>query len=117
MIHPAIVYAAKSTEDERGSIPTQIADCESMADRESLTVVEPYSDEAKSAYHGSRGDGLVKAREHAERLAAEHGECALIVQHTDRLAVEPEHVVHPALLGGWRCQSPSTKEEPDEAAR
>jgi hypothetical protein len=27
------------------------------------------------------------------------------------LAVEPEDVVHPVLLGGWRCQSPSTKEK------
>src|SRR5271165_2174019 len=33
------------------------------------------------------------------------------------LAVEPEDVVHPVLLGGWWCQSPSTKEKPDEAAR
>jgi hypothetical protein len=33
------------------------------------------------------------------------------------LAAEPEDVVHPVLLGGWWCQSPSTKEKPDEAAR
>jgi hypothetical protein len=33
------------------------------------------------------------------------------------LGVEPEHVVHPVLLGGWWCQSPSPKEEPDETAR
>jgi hypothetical protein len=34
-----------------------------------------------------------------------------------RLVVVPRHVVHPALLGGWRCRSPSNKEEPDEAPR
>jgi VIT1/CCC1 family predicted Fe2+/Mn2+ transporter len=33
------------------------------------------------------------------------------------LAVVPRHVVHPGLLGGWRCRSPSTKEEPDEDSR
>ncbi len=33
------------------------------------------------------------------------------------LAVVPSHVVHPDLLGGWRCRSPSNKEEPDEAPR
>jgi hypothetical protein len=33
------------------------------------------------------------------------------------LVVIPKHVVHPDLLGGWRCRSPSNKEEPDEAPR
>ncbi|HEU4705792.1 MAG TPA: S8 family serine peptidase [Solirubrobacterales bacterium] len=33
------------------------------------------------------------------------------------LDVVPKHVVHPDLLGGWRCRSPSNKEEPDEAPR
>ena len=45
-----------------------------------------YHDEAASAYHGNRGPGLAKAREHAAALAAEHGGCVLAVQHTDRLA-------------------------------
>ncbi len=40
------------------------------------------------------------------------------VQSADEwLAVDPEDVVHPVLLGGWWCQSPSPKEIPDEAAR
>src|SRR5207248_1372556 len=38
-------------------------------------------DEAKSAFHGNRGDDLTRAMEHAERAR-----CALIVQHSDRLA-------------------------------
>ncbi len=55
----------------------------------------------------------------AHRRSATHAYVLLHVPATDeeRLAVEPEHVVHPVLLGGWWCQSPSTKEEPDEAAR
>jgi DNA invertase Pin-like site-specific DNA recombinase len=94
---PAVIYAAKSTDDPRGSIHTQTADCERLCAGDGLTVAGTYSDEAKSAYHGSRGPGLVQAREHAEALAAEHGTCAIVVQHTDRLArgdgVVAEHLV------------------------
>jgi DNA invertase Pin-like site-specific DNA recombinase len=98
---PAVLYAAKSTEDERGSIDTQLADCQTMASRESWHVAGNYSDEAKSAYHGNRGDGLVQAREHAAQLAADHGEAMLVVQHTDRLArgddVAAQHLVEVLL--------------------
>ena len=101
MKQPAIIYAAKSTDDVHGSIPTQIADCEGMASREGWMIAGTYSDEAASAYHGNRGDGLVRAREHAEQLASEHGECALIVQHTDRLArgdgIAAQHLVEVLL--------------------
>jgi len=83
---PAVIYAAKSTADQRGSIATQRADCEVMAEHEGWTVAESYSDEGASAYSGNRGDGLKQAREHAARLAAEHGEAMLVVQHSDRLA-------------------------------
>jgi DNA invertase Pin-like site-specific DNA recombinase len=96
-LKPAVIYAAKSTDDPRGSIPTQVANSEALCVRDGLTVVGTYSDEAKSAYHGSRGEGLVQAREHAEKLAAKHGSCAIVVQHTDRLArgdgVVAEHLV------------------------
>jgi DNA invertase Pin-like site-specific DNA recombinase len=79
---PAVIYAAKSTEDKHGSIPTQIADCEALAKREGLDVVaEPYHDEGFLAYKGNRGPGLAKARAHAAELGA-----VLIVQHSDRLA-------------------------------
>lgn len=83
---PAVIYAAKSTDDPRGSIETQITDCEAMAASESWGVVGTYFDEAASAYHGNRGDGLTQAREHVARLAAEHGKAVLVVQHSDRLS-------------------------------
>ena len=43
---PAVIYAAKSTEDKHGSIPTQLADCRTMAEREGWTIVGEFSDEA-----------------------------------------------------------------------
>ncbi len=97
----AILYAAKSSEDKKGSIPTQLADGRTLCEAEGLTVAAEYQDEAKSAYHGSRGDGLVAAKEHAARIAAEEGNCALVVQHTDRLArgdaVEAAYLVEVVL--------------------
>src|SRR5512146_780659 len=77
----AILYAAKSTEDIHGSIPTQLADARAFAEREGLEVVAEYWDEAASAYKGDRGPGLAAALEHAERIS-----CSLIAQHSDRLA-------------------------------
>lgn len=77
----AIVYAAKSTADERGSIPTQLGDCRQLAEREGWIVVGEYQDEAASAWSGDRGPGLAEAMENAERVGA-----TLVVQHSDRLA-------------------------------
>jgi len=82
----AVLYAAKSTADPRGSIPTQLAECRAAAEREGREVVAEYSDEGKSAYSGSRGPGLEAARAHAERLRADGGDVELWVQHSDRLA-------------------------------
>jgi DNA invertase Pin-like site-specific DNA recombinase len=78
----AILYAAKSTEDKRGSIPTQLEDCRAMAEREGWEVDAEYQDEAASAWSGDRGPGLAEAMEHAERVAPS----MLVVQHSDRLA-------------------------------
>ncbi len=83
---PAILYAAKSTEDKKGSIPDQLVDARKLAQQRGLEVANEHTDEAKSAYHGDRGDGLTTAMAECERLSAEHGSCALIVQHSDRLA-------------------------------
>ena len=77
----AILYAAKSTEDRRGSIPTQLADCRAAAEAEGRGVVSQYSDESAAAHTGNRGPGLERAMAHAERAGAE-----LRVQHSDRLA-------------------------------
>jgi site-specific DNA recombinase len=93
----AILYAAKSTEDKHGSIPTQLADARAMAEREGCEVVGEYSDEAKSAYSGNRGAGLAAAQEHAAGLAAEGHAVAVFVQHSDRIArgdgIAAAHVV------------------------
>jgi site-specific DNA recombinase len=78
----AIIYAAKSTADERGSIATQLEDCRRMAAREGWAVEGEYSDEAESAWSGDRGPDLAAAMAHAERIAPS----VLVVQHSDRLA-------------------------------
>lgn len=84
---PCVIYAAKSTEDKHGSIPTQIEDCRELAERNGWQVVgEPFSDEAFSAYSGNRGPGLDQAKKVAASTAAEHGRCALVAQDADRFA-------------------------------
>lgn len=97
----AVVYAAKSSMDPRGSIETQLADGRALAEREGMAVAGEYSDEAASAYRGDRGPGLARAQAHAERER-----CALIVQHSDRLARgdgrRAKHLVEYAL---WAIKS------------
>jgi DNA invertase Pin-like site-specific DNA recombinase len=84
---PVVIYAAKSTEDRRGSIPAQLEDCREMAARGGWTVLHEYKDEGFSAYRGNRGPGLAEAREHAARHASETGEVTfLLVQHSDRIS-------------------------------
>jgi site-specific DNA recombinase len=93
----AVIYAAKSSPDERASIPSQIEECAAYAERQGWVVVQPdepwgvkggYSDEDASAYRGSRGPGLVAAHDHAARLAAEgqEAETVLLAFSSDRLA-------------------------------
>jgi DNA invertase Pin-like site-specific DNA recombinase len=103
----AVVYAAKSTEDKHGSIPTQLGDCRAMAEREGWEVVAECQDENASAYHGSRGDGLAQAKAHAEALVGEGHRVILITQHSDRLArgdggKQAAHLVEFSL---WRAKS------------
>jgi hypothetical protein len=82
-----VLYAARSTEDRRGSIPGQLADCrEAIQSASDRVLVGEYSDEACSAYTGDRGPELVDAMRHAEELAREHGTAELWTQHSDRLA-------------------------------
>ena len=86
MTTPAVLYAAKSTEDKHGSIPTQLEDCRERAAREDFEVVDEFTDEAFSAYSGNRGPGLRAAEERAAALAADHGRAVIFVQDADRLA-------------------------------
>jgi len=72
LIH-CVLYAANSTEDRRGSIPDQLRDCCDATERAGdRLIVAEYSDEARSAYHGDRGPGLVDALRQVEELAREH---------------------------------------------
>jgi DNA invertase Pin-like site-specific DNA recombinase len=84
---PCVIYAAKSTEDRRGSIPEQLRECREAieADPRRCLIAE-YSDEAFSAYRRDRGPGLRDAIQHAEDLAVEHGIAELWAQHSDRIA-------------------------------
>jgi len=100
-VNPAILYAAKSTADKNASIPAQLKEGREAAEADGRTVVDHFADENKSAYTGNRGDELARAQRLAEQLAAEHGECALYIQHSDRLArgdgIQAAHLVEYAL--------------------
>jgi hypothetical protein len=66
----AIIYAAKSTSDPRGSNPSQLAAEREAIEREGgRTVIGPFSDENASAYSGSRGPGLAAAIEAAKQAS------------------------------------------------
>jgi DNA invertase Pin-like site-specific DNA recombinase len=84
---PCILYGAKSTEDVRGSLATQLSDCSAAIAREGgRAIVGEYRDEAVSAYHRSRGDGLEAAMRRAAGIAEGGSSIELWVQHSDRLA-------------------------------
>jgi site-specific DNA recombinase len=85
-IAPAVLYAAKSTEDKHGSIPDQLVKTRRLADNEDWPVADEFSDEGFSAYSGNRGPGLEEAKSLAIELAEQHGECLLVALHSDRVA-------------------------------
>jgi DNA invertase Pin-like site-specific DNA recombinase len=109
----AVIYAAKSTLDEHGSIPDQVERCREYAAKLGWEVAEPpESDEAASAFHGSRGPGLIRAKARAAALATEGCETVLLVFVSDRLARgdgrEAAHLVEHVLDGlkaGYRIES------------
>jgi hypothetical protein len=69
-----VIYAAKSSEDLRGSLSAQAADCRAaIAAEGAREVVAQYADEAVSGFSRSRGPGLSAALEQVRALAAEHG--------------------------------------------
>ncbi len=99
---PCVVYAAKSTEDKRGSILTQITECQAAIEAAGERIVAGvYRDEAVSAYTSNRGPGLAEAMRHSETLASICLGAELWVQHSDRLArgdgKAARHVVEVAL--------------------
>src|SRR4051794_40090633 len=98
---PAVAFAAKSTEDLRGSIETQLEDCRKLASEQGIEIVAEFRDEAASAFRKNRGPDLTRALAQCERLASEHDGAALIVQHSDRLArgdgKQAKHLVEYAL--------------------
>jgi site-specific DNA recombinase len=95
-IDTAILYAAKSSPDEGGSIPGQLTRGRKFAADIGSEVVAEYYEENVSAYRGDRGRELAAAMDHAERIGA-----CLIVLHSDRLArgdgKKARHLVEIAL--------------------
>src|SRR5207244_3625695 len=65
-----VIYAAKSSEDRRGSIPGQLYECrEAVESAGARVIVGEYSVEAFSAFIASRGPRLAEAMRHALELA------------------------------------------------
>jgi DNA invertase Pin-like site-specific DNA recombinase len=84
---PAVLYAAKSTQDKHKSIPKQLEDGRKKAAEEGWEILDEFRDEGFSAYSGNRGPGLKAATALAESAAAERSEtCMLVTQHSDRFA-------------------------------
>ena len=115
---PCLVYAAKSTEDRRGSIPDQLRECRAAIDREpGRSVAAEYSDEAVSAFTRSRGPGLAEAMRHAEELAKDGGVAELWALHSDRLARgdgrAARHAVQIALWALKQDVAVRTVQDPD----
>jgi predicted transcriptional regulator len=113
-----VVYAAKSTEDRRGSIPAQLAECRTAIDGDGRRLLAAeYSDEAVSGYRRDRGPGLADALAHAEDLAVERGVAELWAQHSDRLARgdgrSARHTVELALWALKRDVRIRTLQDPD----
>ncbi|HEY1777056.1 MAG TPA: recombinase family protein [Solirubrobacteraceae bacterium] len=113
-----MIYAAKSTEDVRGSLGTQLADCRSaIASRGSRVVVAEFDEEAVSAFTRSRGEALEEAMRVAASLAADHRGAELWVQHSDRLArgdgKRARHVVEIALWALKADVSVCSVQDPD----
>jgi DNA invertase Pin-like site-specific DNA recombinase len=95
-LKPAILYAAKSSPDEKGSIADQLRKGREWALENGYEIVGEYEDENASAYKGDRGEDLAQAMKHAEQVGA-----TLIVLHSDRLArgdaKQARHLVEIAL--------------------
>ncbi|HSS03845.1 MAG TPA: recombinase family protein [Solirubrobacterales bacterium] len=107
-----IVYAAKSSPDEGGSIGEQIEDVREMFEDEGREVIAVFSEENVSAYKGNRGREL----EAAIRLAKEKG-ATIGVQSPDRLArgnvKDARHLVEIAIEALTEGFALASVEEPE----
>jgi DNA invertase Pin-like site-specific DNA recombinase len=87
---PVVVYASKSSKDEKDAIPFQIrsieADVEGERDGERFYYAKPFHEEKKSGWRGDRGPELEAALVAAERAAEKHGTAELWVWKSERLA-------------------------------
>jgi site-specific DNA recombinase len=109
----AVIYAAKSSPDERGSIASQVEECRAYAARQGWEVDDdPHTDEAVSGFRSSRGTGLAAAKSRAAELAVEGSKVVLLVFAFDRLARgdgrSAAHLVEhhfDALKAGYRLVS------------
>jgi DNA invertase Pin-like site-specific DNA recombinase len=113
-----VIYAAKSTEDRRGSIPDQLGECRSLIEGDDARrLVAEYTDEGFSAFRRNRGPRLADAMGHAEDLAREHGTAELWAQHSDRLARgdgrSARHAVEIALWALKRDVRVHTVQDPE----
>ena len=92
----AVLYAAKSSPDEKGSIDGQLEEAREWAEEHGHRIIGEYHEEDVTAYMGDRGPELAKALEHAESTGA-----TLVAQHSDRLArgdgKQARHLVEIAL--------------------
>jgi DNA invertase Pin-like site-specific DNA recombinase len=115
---PCVIYAAKSTEDKRGSIPDQLHECRAaIAGAPGRSLVDEYVDPSSSAFSENRGPGLLEAMRHVENLAEESGGAELWAQHSDRLARgdgrSARHAVEIALWAMKRGVAVRTLQDPD----
>jgi site-specific DNA recombinase len=113
-----VVYAAKSTEDKRGSIPDQLKECREAIERDpDRRIVCEYTDEAFSAFTENPGPGLLEAMQRVGDLARGGGVAELWAQHSDRLArgdgKSARHAVEIALWALKRDVRVRTVQDPD----
>jgi site-specific DNA recombinase len=84
---PAVLYAAKSTPDEKDSNVSQLEECRRRALEElGRVLISEHHEANKSGWKGDRGDELEAALRAAESAAEEHGHAELWVWKSERLA-------------------------------
>lgn len=85
---PCVIYAAKSSPDEKGSVADQQRVVLEAVGLEGgrFVVAEPFGEQNVSGYLGERGAELTAAMAAATRAAEEHGEAELWIFHSSRLA-------------------------------